>query len=101
MFEKQEERNMMDTEGEGPNAGRRGFTDLLGRAITDSRFRELLQRDRASAVEGYNLSATDIEALDKLLEQGIEAQVQLFSSQSGSALAIGIGVGVGGSFAAS
>lgn len=68
----------------------RGFTELIGRALTDQDFRETLFRDRANAVERYELSPADLEALDNLSRETLEEHAQQFSDGTATGLTISI-----------
>jgi hypothetical protein len=67
-----------------------GLTELIGRALTDRDFRESLFRDRAKAVERYELSPADLEALDHLSRETLEEHARQFSEGDALALTIGI-----------
>lgn len=56
-----------------------GLTELLGRAITDADFRELLYQERAGAVSQYRLTDTDLKALDNLSRETLEEHAQQFA----------------------
>ncbi len=58
----------MSTTPQRPHAAHAGLTELLARAITDSRFRDELLSNRDAAIQGYQLSPGDrlvVEHLDR------------------------------------
>lgn len=59
-----------------PEPGRAGLTELLARALTDSQFREKLFSDREAAVQEYQLSQGDLEAVAHLDRKEIDQQAQ-------------------------
>jgi hypothetical protein len=72
------------------------FTQIVGRALTDSGFRQRLFDNREAALEGYTLAHADIEALDSIPRQVLEEEAQKF--ERGSAVATTVGVSVKGTF---
>jgi hypothetical protein len=77
----------------------RGLAELIGRALIDEDFRELLYQDRETALAAYELSEGDVGALDRLQREILEQHAQRFSE--GSALAIRVSVEVTGHFMSS
>ena len=51
-----------------------GFTELLGRALTDTEFRDELFRDRSKVVRRFRLSKADLATLDSLTKRQLEEQ---------------------------
>jgi hypothetical protein len=84
---------------EGRSGERRvspAFTQIVGRALTDSGFRQRLFDDRDAALEGFTLAPADIEALDSIPREQLEDEAQKF--ERGSAVATTVGVSVKGTF---
>jgi hypothetical protein len=73
-----------------------GLVELIGRAMTDERFREALYTNREHAVRGYRLTDFDREALANLPREKLEEQVNRFGA--GTATGIEVGVVIKGSF---
>jgi hypothetical protein len=63
--------------GQQPESVSPGLVELIGRALTDERFRESLLNDEENAVRGYALTDADREALSKSKES-LEEQAQGF-----------------------
>jgi hypothetical protein len=80
----------------GPRRVSPAFTQIVGRALTDSGFRQRLFDDRAAALKDYTLAPDDIEALDSIPRQVLEDEAQKF--ERGSAVATTVGVSVKGTF---
>jgi|HubBroStandDraft_6_1064221.scaffolds.fasta_scaffold2126638_1 hypothetical protein len=57
----------------------RGLTELIARALTDQEYRSLLFKDRAKALVGYRLSASDRAALAELGPDQLEAHADSLS----------------------
>jgi hypothetical protein len=66
----------------------RGLAELIGRALTDERFRAMLYEDRATVLESYELSPGDIEALERLDRETLEQYAQRFGAEGTAALMI-------------
>jgi hypothetical protein len=64
--------------------------ELVGRALTDTEFRELLYRDREAAVQDYQLTPADMEALDKLDRDVLEEHARQFAAGGATEITIGI-----------
>ena len=73
-----------------PGQPSQGLIELLGRAVTDERFRETLFTDREDAVKGYMLTDADREALSSLSRETLEEQAQRFGSSSATAVQISV-----------
>jgi hypothetical protein len=67
-----------------------GLIELLGRAVTDERFRETLYTDQADATKGYMLTDADREALANLPRETLEEQAKRFGTSSATALQISV-----------
>jgi len=78
----------------GPQASK-GLTELIGRALMDEKFRDKLFDNRAEAIKEYNLTQTDLVALQNLTRQDLQQNAEVFGS---SAAAISIGIRISGSF---
>ncbi|GAA5118988.1 hypothetical protein GCM10023320_24000 [Pseudonocardia adelaidensis] len=77
----------MDATGSEPS---RGFTELIGRALTDEQFRDSMFRDRAAVVEPFALTPTDLEALDSLSRETLDEHARQFAEGNATALTISI-----------
>jgi hypothetical protein len=66
------------------------LTAILGRALTDKDFRDLLFKDRSKALEGYRLSEADLEALGRLDEKDLASQADKVGARAGIKIAIKI-----------
>jgi len=64
------------------------FLELVGRALTDDQFRELLYNDRSAAVADYDLTEADEEALDQLTREKLEEQAEVLTHSSQVAISI-------------
>lgn len=51
-----------------------GLTELIGRALTDEEFRQRLYEDRQSTIADFELTRTDLKALDELSIDELEEQ---------------------------
>lgn len=67
-----------------------GLTELLGRALTDTEFRDLLYSDRDAAVRDYQLSETDLQALQNLSREALDEHAQQFAEGSATEITIAI-----------
>jgi hypothetical protein len=76
--------------GQGARKASPGLTELIGRALTDEKFRKHLYTNRAEAVTNFQLTDADVQALDSLSEQDLEAHAQRFGEGSASAMAISV-----------
>jgi hypothetical protein len=47
-------------------------SQIIGRAVTDAKFRELLFSNPEQALQGYDLSADEVEALESLKQEDLE-----------------------------
>jgi hypothetical protein len=56
------------------------FHDLIGKALVDKTFRDLLFTDRTAALGGYQLSVEEIAYLDQIDQPALEARAQKISS---------------------
>ena len=72
----------------------KGVTELIGRALMDEKFREMLFDDRAAAIKEYNLTQADQVALENLKREDLQQNAEVFGSVS----AISIGIRISGSF---
>lgn len=79
-----------DAAGKGPRKASPGLTEVIGRALTDEKFRETLFQHREQALANFQLSDADLQALDSLSQADLEAHAQRFGEGSASAMAIGI-----------
>jgi len=82
----------MDASGERPMSTNPGLAELLGRALTDEKFREDLYQDREHAVQGYMLSSADWEALQSVPRDLLDQHAKQFVAGTASALTIGISI---------
>jgi hypothetical protein len=69
-----------------------GFLEVVGRALTDEQFRELLYTDRAAATKEYTLTQADREALDRLPRQDLEEQAEVLAHTTDLTISIKISV---------
>jgi len=65
----------------GPQASK-GLTELIGHALIDEQYRNLLFDNRAEAIKQYNLSDIDLNALDHLSRQDLEQNAEVFGSET-------------------
>lgn len=80
----------MTTSSDQPQGVSPGFTELLGRALTDADFREALYRDQEAAVRDYRLTEADLVALQKLDRESLEEHARQFAAGGATELTIGI-----------
>jgi hypothetical protein len=71
-----------------------GFTELLGRALTDGPFREQLFADPASAAKEYKLTEGDRAALENLDRETLDKQAGELGDRKASSTTIAVGVRV-------
>lgn len=64
------------------------FLELVGRALTDEQYRDLLYSDREAAVEDYRLTEIDNEALDQLTRDKLEEQAEVLTHSSQISISI-------------
>jgi hypothetical protein len=86
----------VDRGSERPLRPSQGLTELIGRALTDESFRNVLFEDRARAIEPFRLTPTDLVALDSLSRETLEEHANRFGQ--GSAAGLTIGIEIKGSF---
>lgn len=67
-----------------------GFTELIGRALTDQKFRQELFRDQAGVAARYNLSPSDREALGNLSQETLNEHADQFAKGNATALTISV-----------
>ena len=80
----------MGTGRDRPTEASPGLSEVIGRALIEERFREILFQDRESAVRGYQLTDTDMTALDNLSREQLEQHAERFGESSAEGLTIGI-----------
>lgn len=68
------------------------LNEIIGRALTDSKFRGELFKNRSKAVSGYNLSAADKDALANISAEDLEQQAGIFSTKSALKIVIKVTV---------
>ena len=67
------------------------LAEVLGRALIDKEFRELLFEDRTKALRGTRLAKADREALDDLDRKEVETQaVRLKGKKSNITIAVAV-----------
>lgn len=76
--------------GNGPQDASAGLTELLGRALTDAEFRGLLYSDREAAVRDYQLTETDLRALQNLSRADLDEHARQFAEGSATEITIAI-----------
>jgi hypothetical protein len=77
-----------------PSTGvRSGLSELIGRALTDKEYREVLFRDPAAAVSRYKLSKGDLKVLKNLNQETLEAHANALGGAT-SAITIAVKVSV-------
>ena len=69
-----------------------GFSELIGRALTDKDFRASLYTKRDAALKGYSLTKADRAALDQLPREELENQAKLLGNRSALTIKIVIRV---------
>jgi hypothetical protein len=67
-----------------------GLTELIGRALTDEKFRDKLFTQRSQAVAGYKLSKTDMKALENLSREDLQQSAEVFGSAAMPTISIKI-----------
>jgi TfuA protein len=67
-----------------------GLIELIGRAITDERFREELYTDQEDATKGYMLTDADHEALANLPRETLDEQARRFGAASATGVQVSI-----------
>ncbi len=82
----------MDASGGQQMSSHPGLAELLGRALTDEKFREALYQEREHAVQGYILSNADWEALQSVPRDVLDQHAQQFAAGTASAMTIGISI---------
>ena len=55
--------------------------EVIGRAITDTSFRDVLFSNRAEAVKGFKLTKIDQQCLDQIKREQIEQQATVFAKK--------------------
>jgi hypothetical protein len=80
----------MDSGRDRPTEASPGLSEVIGRALTDERFRETLFQNRESAVRDYQLTDTDMTALDSLSREQLEQHAEAFRDSSVAGIAISI-----------
>jgi len=82
----------MDTSASGnePQGASPGLTELLGRALTDSEFRDMLYSNREAAVRDYQLTETDLQALQNLSREALDEHARQFAEGSATEITIAI-----------
>ena len=71
------------------------FLEIVGRALTDIQFRELLYSDREAATSEYSLTDIDEQALDEMTRERLEDHVEVAAHTS----TLVIGIYIKGTFA--
>jgi hypothetical protein len=64
------------------------FLELLGRALTDSDFRELLYNDREAATREYSLTDIDEQSLDEMTRERLEEHLDVMAHSTSTAIAV-------------
>jgi hypothetical protein len=72
-----------------------GLTEVLGRALTDKEFRDLLFNNRSKAIQGFRLSRGDRESLERLSREEIEAEAERLGDRTSLAVRVVIGIPTG------
>ena len=70
----------------------RGLPELIGHALTDASFRQELFADRSKAIEGFQLTASEQEALDSLSQETLEQHAQRFGDAGRAGLTISVSI---------
>lgn len=65
-----------------------GLAEVIGRALTDEKFRNALAADPKAAANEYRLSQSDVEALESIPNETLEEHAAKFGSGSAQAMAI-------------
>jgi hypothetical protein len=68
------------------------FMELVGRALTDTDFRDRLFTDREAAASEYTLTDIDEKALDELTREQLEEQAEVLTHASDVTISIKISV---------
>jgi hypothetical protein len=64
------------------------FNELIGKALTDKEFRDLLFSNPAKATRGFKLSSVDREALKRLTPANLESQVERLGNRAAIAIRV-------------
>jgi hypothetical protein len=73
-----------------------GLTEVIGRALTDKEFRDLLFNNRSKAIQGFRLSRGDRESLERLSREEIEAEAERLGDRTSLVMRVVIGIPTGG-----
>lgn len=65
-----------------------GLAEVIGRALTDEKFRNALAADRKAVAKEYRLSQSDVEALESIPNETLEEHSAKFGRGSAQAMAI-------------
>ena len=69
-----------------------GLSEVIGRALTDKEFRDLLFNNRSKAIQGFQLSRGDRVSLERLSREEIEAQTERLGGRTSLAVRVVIGI---------
>jgi Fic family protein len=69
-----------------------GLSEVIGRALTDKEFRDLLFNNRSKAIQGFQLSRGDRVSLERLSREEIEAQAERLGGLTSLAVRVVIGI---------
>jgi hypothetical protein len=69
----------MEASAAQPQIVSQQFLELVGRALTDEEFRDLLYSDREAATSEYSLTAIDEEALNEMTRERLEDHVEVMT----------------------
>ena len=80
----------MDTGSDRPTEASPGLSEVIGRALTDEYFRNSLFQNRESALRDYQLTDTDMIALDNLSREQLEQHAERFRDSGEAGITISI-----------
>jgi hypothetical protein len=80
----------MEASAEQPQMVSPQFLELVGRALTDTEFRDLLYSDREAATSGYTLTDVDEQSLDEMTRERLEEHVEVMTHTTSTAVSVGI-----------
>jgi hypothetical protein len=82
----------MEASSAQPEVVSQQFLELVGRALTDKEFRDLLYSDREAATKEYSLTAVDEQALDEMSEERLEDHAEVMTHEANVTISIKISV---------
>ncbi len=78
----------MEASAAQPQVVSPAFLELVGRALTDVDFRDLLYSDREAATREYSLTEIDEQSLDELTRERLEEQAEVMTHATNVAISV-------------